>query len=145
RSFDPYVRQGDRFIAPIAITRKSRRVLRRSFPGIFVARVLGIHEARRMLEGKQGLVMAKQLREYAQGASRPMVEEDEFEAFCEALKLVPTDDNPFVAELRDLVRLTWAELNDSGSDARFTNELPPGSPMMSLRDVDTQVTVRSRL
>ena len=44
RTFDVFVRQGDRFVEPIAITRKSRRVLDHTFPGMFLARVLGIHE-----------------------------------------------------------------------------------------------------
>ena len=76
RTFDIFVRQGDRFIEPIAITRKSRRVLRHTFPGMFLARVLGIHEPSAVNSGGKQLTTVKELRRYLQ--DRPVTEDDEF-------------------------------------------------------------------
>src|SRR5690606_27567443 len=44
RQFEQYVRQGDRFVDPIPITRRSRRVLDLTIPGVVNARTLIIHE-----------------------------------------------------------------------------------------------------
>lgn len=46
RHFDSFIRQGDRFIEPIPITRRSRRVLALTMPGIVEARRLMLMEPR---------------------------------------------------------------------------------------------------
>ena len=66
RTFDVYVRQGDRFIDPVAITRKSRRVLHHTFPGVFLARLLGVHEAKRVRSGGKQITTVTELRKYVQ-------------------------------------------------------------------------------
>ena len=142
RTFDIYVRQGDRFIEPIAITRKSRRVLRHTFPGIFLARVLGIHEPSAVNGGGKQLTTVKELRRYLQ--DRPVTEDDEFAALCDALALDPTDqDDPLVAELRRQLRETWRELNDPATKARWPSEVTPREAMRSLREVEQQVPIRT--
>lgn len=142
RTFDIYVRQGDRFIEPIAITRKSRRVLRHTFPGIFLARVLGIHEPSAVNSGGKQLTTVKELRRYLQ--DRPVTEDDEFVALCDALALDPTDqDDPLVAELRRQLRETWRELNDPATKARWPSEVTPREAMRSLREVERQVPIRT--
>jgi hypothetical protein len=142
RSFAPYVEQGDRFIEPIAITRRSRRVLERTFPGLFSARVHGIHEAKRVRAEGKGISMARALREYA--ASAPILEDHEFAELCDALGLDPAGASPLVVELRRQLRLTFQEINNPASRARFVSELLPAPPMRSLREVETQIEIRSR-
>src|SRR5262249_43955182 len=75
RPSDVYVRHGERFIEPIAITRKSRRVLEHTFAGLFLARVLGIHEPHRVRSGEKQITTADELRRYVQ--AEPVSEEDE--------------------------------------------------------------------
>jgi hypothetical protein len=142
RSFAPYVEQGDRFIEPIAITRRSRRVLEHTFPGMFSARVHGIHEAKRVrVEGKN-ISTARALREYA--ASAPILEDQEFAELCDALGLASDGASPLATELRHQLRLTFQEVNNPASRARFLSELLPAPPMRSLREVETQIEVRSK-
>lgn len=141
RTFDVFIRQGDRFVEPIAITRKSRRVLRHTFPGVFLARVLGIHEPTAVNSGKKQLTTVKELRRYLQG--RPVTEEEEFVSLCDALALDPDDqDDPLVTELRHQLRETWRELNDPATKARWPGEVTPRPAMRSLREVEMQVPIR---
>lgn len=142
RTFDIYVRQGDRFIEPIAITRKSRRVLRHTFPGLFLARVLGIHEPSAVNGGGKQLTTVKELRRYLQ--DRSVTEDAEFAALCDALALDPSDpDDPLVAELRRQLRETWRELHDPATKARWPSEVTPREAMRSLREVEQQVPIRT--
>jgi Helicase conserved C-terminal domain len=140
RSFDVFVRHGERFIEPIAITRKSRRVLNHTFSGLFMARVLGVHEPRRVRGGEKQITTAEELRKYVQ--ARPVSEQEEFESLCDALRLDPAaDDDPLVQELKRLVRDTFRELLDPASDARWPSEVTPRPPMLSLREVESQVPI----
>ena len=140
RSFDVFVRHGDRFIEPIAITRKSRRVLDHTFPGLFIARLLGVHEPERVRLGGKQLTTVKELRHYVQ--ERGMSEDEEFVNLCDALGLDPTqEDDPLVVELRRLVRQTFREINDPATKARWPSEATPRPPMLSLREVETQIPI----
>ena len=141
RTYDVYVRHGDRFVEPIAVTRKSRRVLNHTFPGVFMARVLGIHEPSSVLSGGKQLTMVKSLKKYFQ--ERPITEEDELASICEALGLDHTDEeDPMVIELTRLLRETWRELNDPATIAKFPNQVTPRKPMLSLREVEMRVPIK---
>jgi hypothetical protein len=142
RSFAPYVEQGDRFIEPIAITRRSRRVLEHTFPGMFQARVLGIHEAKRVRTEGKSISIARDLRTYA--SSAPILEADEFDELCDALGLASDGTSPLAEELRHQLRLTFQEVNNPASRAFFISELLPAQPMRSLREVETQIEIRSK-
>jgi len=142
RSFAPYVEQGDRFIEPIAITRRSRRVLEHTFPGLFSARVHGIHEAKRVRTEHKNISIARELRAYA--ASAPILEDQEYAELCDALGLDPAGETPLGDELRRQLRLTFQEINNPASRAFFISELLPAPPMRSLREVETQIQVFSR-
>lgn len=142
RSFRPFVEQGDRFIEPIAITRRSRRVLEHTFPGLFSARVLGIHEAKRVRSERKNISIARELRAYA--ASEPILEDDEFAELCDALGISQNGEDPLAEELRTQLRLTFREINNPASQAFFLSELLPSPPMRSLREVETQIPVYSR-
>ncbi len=139
RSFPTYIRHGNRFVAPIAITRRSRRVLRNTFPGMWAARVLAVHEPTSVNTGSGPLSTANKLRTYAQ--AHPIDEEEEFEALCDALQLDPAADNPLVRELRLQVRDTFAELLNPASTATFVGDVPPHPPMRSLREVESQIPI----
>ena len=141
RTFDVYVRHGDRFVEPVAVTRKSRRVLNHTFPGMFMARVLGIHEPSSVLSGGKQLTMVKALKQYFQ--EKPITEEGEFEEICNALGLDPHDSElPLVGELRELMRQTWRELYDPATRAKFPNELTSRKPMLSLREVEMSIPIK---
>jgi Helicase conserved C-terminal domain len=139
RSFRPFVEQGDRFIAPIAITRRSRRVLEQTFAGLFAARVLGIHEARRVRAEKRNISTARALREYFQAA--PIEQAEELRALCDALAIDPDAEDPLEGPLRRLLQRTYDEIEDVASNASFVSDVTPSPPMRSLRDIEMQVPV----
>src|SRR5690606_16758306 len=60
RSFKQFVEQGDRFVEPIPITKRSRRVLDRTIAGLALARLLMIHEP----DAGSALTTVKTLKEY---------------------------------------------------------------------------------
>lgn len=139
RSFGSFVSHGDRFIEPVAITRRSRRVLEETFAGLFDARVLGIHEAQRVRKEKKNVSTARSLREYFAGV--PVEQSTELLALCDALKIDPDGDDPLERTLAALLDRTYVELMDAASNATFIGEVTPKPPMRSLREVETQIPV----
>jgi hypothetical protein len=139
RSFPTYIRHGNRFVAPIALTRRSRRVLRNTFPGMWAARVLAVHEPASLNADGVALSTARKLREYVK--AKPIEESQEFEALCRALRVDALSDDPMVGELRRLVRDTFRELLNPASTARFISEVPAHPPMRSLREVESQIPI----
>lgn len=137
RSFPKFVEHGDRFVEPIPVTGRSRRVLERTISGLALARLLAIHEP----AAGQALTTVRRLREYLEaGGIDP---DHETRALVELLQA----DSDLDAALRDYVE-RWVEQfyrhaeQPSGS-VRFPNELSPtGKPMTSLRDVESQAPVR---
>jgi hypothetical protein len=143
RAFPKFVTHGDRFIEPVAITRRSRRVLDNTFAGLFCARVYAVHEPKSLQLDGNPLSTARAVRRYFQLA--PVLEADEFGELCDALMLSPASDDPLVVALRGLVRETFARLMNPASRATFVNELTPRPPMRSLREVETQVPIHQAL
>jgi hypothetical protein len=136
RSFRQFVEQGDRFVEPIPITKRSRRVLDRTVSGLAFARLLMIHEP----ASNSSLATVKAFKEYVKSGQFEI--EAELNAAIEALDLTNELDEPL---RRDLI-LWFEELQRNiqmpPSEARFPSELSPsGPPMMSLRDVEKQVPV----
>jgi hypothetical protein len=142
RSFAPFVAHGDRFIEPVAITRRSRRVLEETFAGLFDARVYGIHEAQRVRKEKRNISTARSLREYFE--SVPVEQADELIALCDALGIEPDGEHPLEGTLRLLLERTYVELMDVASSAKFIGEVTPDPPMRSLREVETQIPIYAR-
>jgi hypothetical protein len=142
RSFGPFVSHGDRFIDPVAITRRSRRVLEETFAGLFDARVLGIHEARRVGQEKKNISTARALREYFEQV--PVQQEDELIALCDALGIDPSSDDPLIETLSELLAATFQKLLDPVSTATFIGDVTPRKPMRSLREVETQIPIYAR-
>ena len=137
RSFEKWIEHGDRFVEPVPITRRSRRVLALTYPGAFAARVYDVHEAASVRAGGPNLVRASRLRDYFREAE--ISEDDEFQAACEALGIDPEDDADLAADLRRHVIQTFRALEEPGD--LLSNQLAGDPPMTSLRDVEAQAPI----
>jgi Helicase conserved C-terminal domain len=135
RHFGPYVRQGDRFVDPIPITRRSRRVLDLTIPGVVAARTLMIHEP----ASKQRLSTPPKLRDYARNAK--LTPAGEAAIVAAVLGLDGTEDALHRQQITDWLRAWFAELEDPTTKARFNGELGPNPPMRSLRDVEATAPI----
>ncbi|VBU35395.1 helicase-like protein [Burkholderia pseudomallei] len=136
RAFPEFVTHGDRFVEPIPITRKSRRVLERTISGLELARITMVHEP----ESPSAITTIRTLNRFVR--DNPQVLSDDEMAIASILGLSPEDE--FMRE--QLAR--WFEgfsrnLNEPPSDSKFVSDLcPSGQPMTSLRDVEDQVPVK---
>lgn len=138
RSFEHFVRQGDRFVEPVPITRRSRRVLAKTIPGFAMARILHIHEPR---NGKS-LVMIDKFRKYVE--AKKTGEAQEFDAVVAALQLGDAMDEGLREDLKEWYQQFFANMKSPPPAAKFTSELcPEDSPMISLRDVEEQAPIFS--
>lgn len=136
RSFPKYVEQGDRFVEPIPITRKSRRVLERTVAGLVLARLYAVHEPK----SKAALTTIKALRDYVD--SKGFTTADELIALCSYLRLDRTLDEKIVDDLQVWLERFVRNVRDPLPNTKFVSEASPtGSPMLSLRDVEEQVPV----
>lgn len=139
RSFKKFVEQGDRFVEPIPVTRRSRRVLQRTIAGMELARILAIHEP---LSGR-ALTTVRALREYLSAGG--LDENKETEALVQTLGLHEPIDAPLRSDLKEWIQDFFANLRDPGGTFKWPSDLSPtGSPMLSLRDVEEQVAIFGR-
>lgn len=135
RAFGEFVSHGDRFVEPIPITRKSRRVLERTIAGMQLARIVQIHEP----AANMRLSTPRDLNTFVR--ENPEVLADDREAIADSLGLVEEDEF-----MRDQLE-RWFEgfarnLRQPPADTRFISDLSPsGDPMLSLRDVEEQAPV----
>lgn len=137
RSFTYFVRQGDRFVEPIPITRRSTNVLRRTFAGLEQARQL------QLLEPDTGtrLTTVSSLKQFVSGGGTSS--KIELEELAAMLGLQDDLDERLRRELTCLVQDFFRQLEHPPSDARFPGDLYiPSGPMRSLRDVEEQAPVR---
>jgi hypothetical protein len=136
RSFRQFVEQGDRFVEPIPVTKRSRQVLDRTVAGLLLARMLMIHEA----SAGVSLTTLRSFKEYVSKGKFNL--DEELNKIIETLELRSGLDEPLK---RDLV--IWFEdlrrnIEMPPNDARFPSDLSPsGPPMLSLRDVEKQVPI----
>jgi hypothetical protein len=137
RQFSTFVSQGDRFVEPIPITRRSRRILGLTMPGIVEARRLHLLEPR---SPGQRLTTIAKLREYL-----TMVD---YQTTGEAAligDLLGFEDDLDVLLETDLEQWlrTWdANLKDHAFTGKYPNELSPtGGVMISLRDVEESAPI----
>jgi hypothetical protein len=136
RQFEQYVRQGDRFVEPIPVSRRSRRVLRLTIPGIVEARRLALLEPR---SPNQRLTTLKALREFA--ASAGMTPAAEAEHIATLLRFDGPVDGLLRDEIRAWLRTWFVNLEDPASTAKWPNQLGPDQPMTSLRDVEASAPI----
>ncbi len=136
RAFPQFVSHGDRFVEPIPITRKSRRVLERTISGLELARITLVHEP---ATGDR-ITTIKALNNVVK-QTPDLLQQDEA-AIAAGLGLREEDEF-----MRDQLH-RWFEmfernLREPPADSRFPSDLSPtGHPMTSLRDVEEQAPVK---
>ena len=136
RSFTPFVEQGDRFIEAIPVTRRSRRVLERTLPGLVMARLLHLHEP---MAGTS-LTVIDRVRRYF--ANNQINAQTELRAVIEMLQLNSALDEGLRNEAERMLEAFFRALNDPAGSEIFPNRLFPNGIMRSLRDVEEQAPIR---
>jgi hypothetical protein len=135
RLFAKYVEQGDRFVEPIPVTRRSRRVLERTVAGLELSRILMIHEPK----AEKSLVGIDQLRRYLVANSSS---DAELSTLSKYLGLVGPLDEQLKVDLEEWLNNFFRNVESPPPNARFASDLcGNGPPMMSLRDVEEQANI----
>jgi len=142
RTFRQFVANADRLVDPVPITRRSRRVLELTFPGLVMGRILGVHEPEALRRGLDALTTPPRFRT---AIARLGLTEDAERAVIEAIlgATGPLDEGirtDIATYMRDFFRAAL----DPVTTARFTSELLTKDVMRSLRDVEAQVPIYSR-
>jgi hypothetical protein len=136
RNFQKYISQGDRFVEPIPITRRSRRVLEKTIAGIALARILAIHE----VNAGEALTTVSKLRIYFQKSG--ITEESELANVVKLLAFNEPIDEALCSDLKKWYRRFFENLIDPAGSFTFPSDLSPtGKPMRSLRGVEEQTPV----
>jgi hypothetical protein len=136
RHFSSFVTQGDRFVEPIPITRRSRRVLNLTMPGIVEARRLMLMEPK---SPSQNLALPKNLRSFTQNAG--LTPAGEAAAIAELLGFNGPADELLRDEISQWMATWFINLEDPATTAKWPSELGPTRPMTSLRDVETSAPI----
>jgi hypothetical protein len=137
RSFTQFVHHGDRFVEPIPITRRSRRVLARTVAGLELARITHLYEPR----SGQALSTVSRLRAYFQQVG--VTADGELDALTTLLGLDGPLDERLREDIEDWLGQFFRNLTDPAGTFRFPSDLCPlGPPMLSLRDVEEQAPIR---
>jgi hypothetical protein len=138
--FDQFIRQGDRFVEPIPVTRRSRRVLAITTPGLAAARLLAIHQPAAGIP----LTTVKVLRNFYE--ERGIDADTELEKLRAALGYEGGLDELAEKDLEGWLRQYFENMTDGTSNAFFPSDLSPsGPPMISLRDVEETAVVSEDL
>lgn len=135
RQFGSYISHGDRFVDPIPITRRSRRVLRLTMPAIVAARR---HDLMEPQAPGQRLTTLNKLRDYASTVG--LAPAEQAGVIAEMLGFTGADDDLLRTEIRDWLGIWFRDLDDPTS-TKPPWELGPNGPMTSLRDVETAVPI----
>jgi hypothetical protein len=137
RNFGPFVRQGDRFVEAIPVTRHSKRVLARTLPGLALGRLWQVIEPR----SGRSLATSRAVCDYF--AEDGFDGAEEAAALIDALGFDSTLDAGLRAEIERWIAAYVFNIQNPPPDARFPADLLPArrSPMRSLRDVEEQVPV----
>lgn len=143
RSFAPFVANADRLVDPVPITRRSRRVLELTFPGLVMGRILGVHEPAALARSLDSLTTPPRFRT---AMARLPIEEGRERTEIEGLLGIAADplDDALRRDVEEYVREFFRTAQDPVTTARFTSELLARDTMRSLRDVEAQVPVYSR-
>ena len=143
RSFIPFIDHADRLVDPVPITRRSRRVLELTYPGLFLGRMWGLHEAAAVSQGIRPPTMFGTMRQAYQRLG--ITEDDELSALIQMLQIEGPLDEGMRRDLEEWTRQVFRALNDPATSAQWPNDImPKGPPMLSLRDVEEQAPVFSR-
>jgi hypothetical protein len=135
RSFRAFVEQGDRFVDAIPVTRRSRRVLERTLPGLLMARLRHVHEP----AAGGSLTMITQIRRYF--AANGITNLSELEAVAALLQWDGEMDERLRIAADELISAFFRDLNDPAISERFPDRLFATPVMRSLRDVEEQAPI----
>ena len=137
RSFSKFISQGDRFVEPIPITRRSRRVLARTLPGIEMARILAVYEP----QSSEPLTRVSRLRDFFK---RNQIDaRTEADETIRLLGYSGSADELLVETVEQWCGIFLENVEDGAQGNELTPaSLPENRPMRSLRDVEEQLTVR---
>ncbi|RTL53462.1 MAG: DNA helicase [Rhodocyclaceae bacterium] len=136
RAFPEFITHGDRFVEPIPITRKSRRILERTVAGLELARLTLIHEP----SSDTALTTIRSLNAFIKDNPQTLTEDEA--AICADLGL-EAEDEFMRAQLKSWFVTFNRNLGAPPSNTHFPSQLSPtGDPMTSLRDVEEQVYIR---
>lgn len=136
RTYPKFVEHADRLVEPIPITRRSRRVLQRTLPGIELARILMIHEPASGI----ALTLPRELKKYWQNTG--FDPEAECLEIIRVLHLQGALDGPMQHEVREWIDGFVRNVFDPPPGVSFVSKASPrSSPMISLRDVEDAVPI----
>ncbi|NYJ03919.1 helicase-related protein [Petropleomorpha daqingensis] len=135
RQFNQYVTHGDRFVEAVPVTRRSRRVLRLTMPGIVEARRLAVMEP----ASRGRLTTITALRRYFDDAGIGAA--DQTTAIASLLGFDGPIDETLREEISRWLDNWFANLNDPAGTRTWPNELGASAPMTSLRDVEVSVPI----
>jgi hypothetical protein len=136
RHFHHYVAHGDRFVEPIPITRRSRRVLRLTMPGIVEARRLHLMEP---ASARKNLALVTWLRDHVHTAA--ITPAQQVDDIARLLGFDGDIDELLREEIRVWIGTWFANLDDPATTVRWPAELGPDRPMISLRDVEASAPI----
>ncbi|MDY6811313.1 MAG: helicase-related protein, partial [Actinomycetota bacterium] len=139
RHFPKFVTQGDRFVDPIPITRRSRRVLQLTLPGVMEARRLDLWEPSSL---SKRLTTLRTLRDYIEQTQTGPASEKAL--IAEALGFSDESDPLLTAEISEWLDTWFRNLDDHGADFKWPSDLCPNRPMTSLRDVESTAPIFER-
>lgn len=139
--FPQFVTHADRLVDPVPVTRRSRRVLKLTYPGLFQGLVYGLYEPSAMAKGIGKISTRNDLRNAL--LRMDVREPDVLQTLKELLHATGQLDAPIVDDLTEDVRVTFSRLYDPAVQARFVSDVLPGEPMLSLRDVEKTAPIRS--
>jgi len=136
KQFDKFVTHGDRFVEPVPITRRSRRVLALTTSGLVEARRLNLHEP----ASGERLTTVRKLRDHYQLAG--ITASAEATALSKALGFDGPLEQLLQEDLASWLRTYFTALDDPATTTIWPNQLSPtGSVMRSLRDVEESAPV----
>ena len=135
RQFGQYVTHGDRFVEAVPVTRRSRRVLRLTMPGIVEARRLAVMEP----ASRGRLTTISALRRYFNDAGVGAA--DQTAAIAALLGFDGPVDDALREEIGRWLNNWFTNLNDPAGSRIWPNELGASAPMTSLRDVEVSVPI----
>lgn len=136
RHFQHYVTHGDRFVEPIPITRRSRRVLRLTMPGIVEARRLHLMEP---TSARKNLALVTWLRDHVHAAA--ITPAQQVDHIARLLGFDGDIDELLREEIRVWIGTWFANLDDPATTVRWPSDLGPDRPMISLRDVEASAPI----
>jgi hypothetical protein len=141
RLFEKFVEQGDRFVEPIPITKRSRRVLRRTVPGLQAARLLHIHA----YSAPDRFTTVAHLRQRI--VAKKFSAETEGAALNTYLNFDEITEADHRGDVRKDIESYAERVQRPTTEAKdwYVKVWPKNrQPMMSLRDVEEQVPVHLR-